>query len=87
MQLLIDHPIPSTAPLERAQLYTAYCTKLLQSLGTATIKLTSADETIDVVGEALTGMGRVLCSVGSVRLFLSTVTLVYESDLASRSCR
>ena len=69
LQLLIDHPIPSTAPLERAQLYTAYCTRLLQSLGTANIKFASVDETIDVVGEALTGMGRVLCSVGSVRLF------------------
>ncbi len=68
LQLLINHCIPAAASLEHAHAYVACCTKLLQNLGAATIKLTSPDETICVVGQTLISMGRILLSVGSVRL-------------------
>ncbi|KAI1791334.1 hypothetical protein LXA43DRAFT_973179 [Ganoderma leucocontextum] len=66
LQLLINHSIPATAPSERTQEYGACCMKLLQTLGTATIKLATPDETIRTVGEVLVGMGRVLCSSESI---------------------
>lgn len=68
LQLLINHSVPDTAPSEHAQEYVACCTKLLQALGTATIKLATPDETISVVGQTLIEMGSILRIAGSVRL-------------------
>lgn len=67
-QLLLNHDMPATAPLERDQEYTAQIAQLLESLGDVAHMSADedADDVVHSVERTLSTMGRILCGVGSV---------------------
>ncbi|EIW62526.1 uncharacterized protein TRAVEDRAFT_17188 [Trametes versicolor FP-101664 SS1] len=82
-QLLLNHAMPATAPLERDQEYTVQIAQLLESLGD--VAHMSADEDADdivhSVERTLSTMGRILCGVGSVATLAALLDLVKVTAL------
>ncbi|KAI0768795.1 hypothetical protein BD413DRAFT_561541 [Trametes elegans] len=66
LQLLMNNALPTTAPPERVEQYSSLSAKLLDSLGTATLKITDTDNVIHSVGQTLTAMGRILNDSGFI---------------------
>ncbi|KAI9059125.1 hypothetical protein FKP32DRAFT_1596447 [Trametes sanguinea] len=66
LQLLMNFVMPSSVSADQAQEYSAQSARLLESLGTAALRVSDTDEVIQVVQHTLSAMGRILCTVGSV---------------------
>ncbi|KAL7281033.1 hypothetical protein ACG7TL_004335 [Trametes sanguinea] len=66
LQLLMNFVMPSSVSTDQAQEYSAQSARLLESLGTATLRVSDTDDVIQSVQHTLSAMGRILCSVGSI---------------------
>ncbi|KAH9894824.1 hypothetical protein C8Q73DRAFT_790022 [Cubamyces lactineus] len=65
LQILMNYMIPPNSP-EHSQQYSSLSASLLETLGTATLKVANTDDVIHSVQQTLSAMGRILCSIGSI---------------------